>query len=558
MSTANSRGPADVARRIAATGRTVITEEWPALKILRQAGLIARAAALPEIVKIGRSSGPASIGAVLSRLHGERTALIDAEGPMTYRALGAAVNSAINGLRDLCEVPGRPTIAIMCRNGRHALIGALGAIGTGAKLVFLNTDLGAKQLAAVCQNEAVDVVIFDPEFTERLQSVHQEVIRLVTVTGSSPADSLASLVARSGAHAPARPTHSPAIVILTSGSSGTPKGALREPGGERGSLTPLAGFVEKIPLRGSDRIFVGPPMFHGWGLIVVVTGLLSGATLILEDRFNPERAVEKIVAHRCTALIAVPTMLTRLIALGPDRLAAVDRSQLRIIASGGAKLDPGLVVSILRQFGPVLHNLYGASEASFITIATPEDLIAEPSCAGCPPIGVKVAIVRDGQALPSGETGEIYARTGAQMSSYTSGETKPTLRGMIATGDTGWIDPAGRLFVSGRSDGMIVSGGENVFPEEVELALSGHPGVLDAKVVAVADPDFGQRLRAFIVASCDPPPAERDLKEHIATELSRSRVPRDLIYVDEIPRTATGKVTRQILDELEARHAPVS
>ncbi len=247
-------------------------------------------------------------------------------------------------------------------------------------------------------------------------------------------------------------------------------------------------------------------------------------------------------------------MLKRLLALGPQRLAAIDRSHLRIIASGGAKLDTALVDDVLRQFGPVLHNLYGASETSFITIATPEDLMAEPSCAGRPPIGVRLAIVRDGKSVAPGEPGEIYVSTGGQMSGYSDGQAKAMLGGLISTGDIGRLDPEGRLFVLGRADGMVVSGGENVFPEEVELALCARPDVLDAKVVPIDDPDFGQRLRAFVVPVADTSPEVAELKSYLAAELSRSRVPRDFVFVPEIPRTATGKVTQVSLDELSDRY----
>ncbi len=248
-------------------------EELPAVRIMHHAGLLVPVGAMRDLTRISRRSGVASIGASLARLHGGRTALIDAEGSLSYVELGARASSAINGLRGLLTSGQRPTVALMCRNSRHALLGMLGALGVGAKVVFLNTDLGAKQLAAVCDNERVDVIIFDPEFDDRLDLIDARVTRLVTTADSDEVVNLASLIRQNSSRTPNRPASDPALVILTSGSSGTPKGALREPGAERPSLAPLAGFVDKIPLRGSDRIYLGPPMFHGWGLIVVVVGL---------------------------------------------------------------------------------------------------------------------------------------------------------------------------------------------------------------------------------------------------------------------------------------------
>jgi fatty-acyl-CoA synthase len=143
-------------------------------------------------------------------------------------------------------------------------------------------------------------------------------------------------------------------------------------------------------------------------------------------------------------------MLRRFMDLGADQLDRIDTDRLRMIASGGAKLDTSLVLSVGERFGPVLHNLYGATEASYVTIATPEDLAAEPTTAGRPPLGVEVAIIRDGQSVPAGESGQIFVRSGSQISKYTNGTSKETLRGMLNTGDTGRIDTAGRLFVEVR------------------------------------------------------------------------------------------------------------
>jgi len=313
-----------------------------------------------------------------------------------------------------------------------------------------------------------------------------------------------------------------------------------------------AGFVSKIAVRGSDRVLMSAPAFHGWGLLATMVCLLTGATVVMDRRFKAPNSLELLIEHRCTAAMMVPTMLRRLMDQGADELSRVDRSMLRMIASGGAKLDESLVLSVQKQFGHVLHNLYGATEASYITIATPEDLAVRPTTAGRAPLGVEVAIISGGVRVPAGQSGQIYVRSGSQISKYTNGASKETLDGMLNTGDTGRIDSAGRLFVEGRSDGMIISGGENVFPEEVELALGRHRDIVDAAVVAVADADFGQRLRAFVVPRDGATITEADVKTYVGTELSRSRVPRDVFLVPELPRGAQGKVTKLTLDALVA------
>jgi fatty-acyl-CoA synthase len=275
-----------------------------------------------------------------------------------------------------------------------------------------------------------------------------------------------------------------------------------------------------------------------------------GGTVVFDGRFDAAAAVQTIADERCNVVLAVPTMLNRLMALDESELIKISKDQLRIVASGGARLDPQLVSGLQQRFGPVLHNLYGATEASYITIATPTDLLADPACAGRPPLGVDVAIVRGGEILPNSQTGDIYVRSASQVSRYTDGSTKETFRGMIKTGDTGHFDSDGRLVVEGRSDGMIVSGGENVFLEQVEMVLARSASIQDAKVVAVPDADFGQRLVAVVSPAFDGKVDIDDLRRHVANELSRACVPRQFIVVPEIPRTATGKVSKAMLDEL--------
>lgn len=356
---------------------------------------------------------------------------------------------------------------------------------------------------------------------------------------------MAQLIADASPHTPRKPAHDTEIIILTSGSSGTPRGAARA-GSTSRMMSTFAGFLQKVPLTRGDVIYLAPPAFHGWGLICTLSGLLLGATLVFDGRFRAERAVVSMHAHGATVLVAVPTMLRRLTALPDDQLTPL-AGWLRIIGSGGARLAPELVVDVQNRFGRVLHNLYGATEVSYITIATPEDLADDPTCAGSAPLGVTVAIITDGRPAAPGEVGEICVRTGAQMKSYTDGSTKESVNGLVRTGDTGYLDERGRLFIRGRADGMIVSGGENVFPEDVELTLARHPKVNDAVVFTVADKDFGERISAVVAVDDESLVSTADLKDFVATELSRSCVPRDIHLVPDIPRTATGKVTRAVL-----------
>ncbi|MGL6234794.1 MAG: AMP-binding protein [Segniliparus sp.] len=547
-------GPRGEKRGLAKAWDTVKTE-WQALRILRASGVFPPIQVVPGVLLELARSGVAGGGAVLGRLHGDRVALVDPEGSLTYRELGRQCSAAVNGLRGLVPRGDKPVIAMLTRNSRYALIGLLGSAGIGARVVMMNTDMGAKQLAEVCAREKVRLVIHDENFADRLAALDPQIAKLVAArsTRERRDDTLGSLIARASTRAPRPPRGLPEVVILTSGSTGAPKGSQRgagSGGGHRPSLAAGAGVFSKLPFRSTDSVFLAPPLFHGWGALVLGLALGLGAKLVLEPGFNAKRSVELIGEHRCTAIILVPTMIQRLLALGHDGLAAIDHSSVRMIGSGGARLDPSSVEGIRQEFGPVLYNLYGATEAAFISIATPSDLVADPECAGSPSIGVTVKVFQNDKEVPAGMVGDIYVGSALVSPQYTDGRRKEMIGDLLKTGDTGYFNEFGRLFVVGRSDGMIVSGGENVFPEEVELALLGHPQVKDAKVVPVPDDDFGQRLRAFIVPSAADSISAEDVKAFVSTELSRSRVPRDVLFVDDLPRTAMGKVTKSALDEL--------
>ena len=532
-----------------------VRTELAAVRELRRAGAMPGVRQLPQVAKLRRAAGEAAGPAIYAAIHGSRVALIDPQGPVTYSELAAMCNAVMNGLGEVLPGQDRPTVGVMCRNSRFAVIGLLSGIGLGARVVLLNTDLGAKQMAEVTAREKVDVILHDAEFAGVLELVDHGVRRYVAWTdqaeGEPAPETLDHLISSSSIELPRAPQHQSSLVILTSGSTGAPKGAPRD---GAVSMSLPAGFVSKIQIRGSDTVLMSAPAFHGWGLLATMVCLLTGATVVMDRRFRAPESLSLLVEHRCTAMMVVPTMLRRFMDLDEEQLRRIDHGRLRMIASGGAKLDSSLVLAVAERFGPVLHNLYGATEASYVTIATPDDLAAEPTTAGRPPLGVEVAIIRDGARVPTGESGQIFVRSGSQISKYTNGTSKETLNGMLNTGDTGRLDAAGRLFVEGRSDGMIISGGENVFPEEVELALGKHPDIVDAAVVAVPDQDFGQRLRAFVVPRDGADVAAADVKTYIGTELSRSRVPRDVIVVPDLPRGAQGKITKTTLDALAQEH----
>ena len=336
-------------------------------------------------------------------------------------------------------------------------------------------------------------------------------------------------------------------MILTSGTTGTPKGARR---GKQPGLAEMTALLEKIPYRSGETTVISAPLFHSWGFANMTIQIALGNTMVLRRRFNPAQSVEDVNRYDATGLVVVPVMLKRMLEL-PENQKAIAPGTLRIIALSGSAFPADLAMAAADAYGEVCHNLYGSTEVAWATIATPADLKAAPGCAGRPPRGVAVTLVNDeGVEVPQGERGRIFVGNDMLFEGYTGGGGKEVLEGMMSTGDVGYFDEGGRLFVEGRDDDMIVSGGENVFPEEVEDCINSHPAVLEAAVVGVPDEEFGQRLRAAVTLAPGQAVTADELSAHVRDQLARYKVPREILFLDELPRTATGKILRRKIAEL--------
>jgi fatty-acyl-CoA synthase len=338
--------------------------------------------------------------------------------------------------------------------------------------------------------------------------------------------------------------------MLTSGTTGTPKGAPRE---QPSSLAPLGAVLSKVPLRAGEPAYIAAPMFHALGFATTLLAVGMGSAVVCRRRFDPAQALDGVAEEGCAALVVVPVMLQRILALGAGEIGGRNLSALRIIFSSGSQLEADVVHRATEAFGDVLYNLYGSTEVAVATIATPADLRAAPGCAGRPPMGTTVRLYdEDGRRVSgAGITGRIFVGNGFEFSGYTDGRTKQVIDGLMSSGDVGHFDEDGRLFIDGRDDEMIVSGGENVFPHEIEDLLLRHPEVEDVAVIGVADESFGQRLRAFVVTAPDSQLDADAIRAHVKENLARYKVPRDVAFVGELPRNPSGKVLKRELAQLE-------
>ncbi len=485
------------------------------------------------------------------RPHG--TALIDERGSLTWSELEARCQALAVGLAGLDRRSSEPigTIAILCRNHRGFVEALVAASLLGADTLLLNTSFAGPQLADVVEREGVDLLIYDDEFSGVVAAADELArppvrIRAWADDGVESDEPLVDdLVRRYLGEQPARSERQGRIVLLTSGTTGAPKGARRPGGGDVGTLVAM---LDRIPWRAERTVVVAAPMFHAWGFGQLLIAASMTCTIVTRRRFDPEATLKMVADYRATGLAVVPVMIERILDLPPETRQRYDTSSLRFVTASGSRMRPDAVVSFMDEFGDVVYNSYNATEAGMIATATPADLRCAPDTAGRPCAGTDVIILdADGAEVERGEVGTIYVRNNSQFDGYTSGDTKAFHEGFMSSGDVGRLDETGRLYVVGRDDEMIVSGGENVYPLEVEQTLGAHPDVREAAVIGVDDHQFGQRLSAFVVLNADGSVTVDQLKAHVKEHLASYKVPREVTLLDELPRNSTGKVMKREL-----------
>jgi acyl-CoA synthetase (AMP-forming)/AMP-acid ligase II len=477
----------------------------------------------------------------------ERVAIVDERGTLTFAEVNARTNALARALA-AAGVGEQDGVAIMCRNHRGFIEATVACSKLGASVLYLNTAFAGPQIADVLAREAPVALIYDEEFAELVRAGADGMRRFVSWSdpGGSAGDPLVEeLIAHGDASPLSPPEEKGRVVILTSGTTGTPKGAKRK---QPDSMEPAAALFSKIPLKARETTVIAAPMFHSWGYAHFTLALPLASTVVLRRRFDPEATLADVARYRASALAVVPVMLQRILELPRETIARYDVRALRVVAASGSVLPGELASRVMDAFGDVLYNLYGSTEVAWATIATPKDLRAAPGTAGRPPLGTVVKLLDgEGREVPRGERGRIFAANEMVFDGYTGGGGKEIVRGLMSTGDMGHIDAAGRLFVDGRDDEMIVSGGENVFPREVEDLLARHAQIEEAAVIGVPDDKFGQRLKAFVVAREQANLSEEAIKEYVKQNLARYKVPREVVFLEALPRNATGKVLKREL-----------
>jgi acyl-CoA synthetase (AMP-forming)/AMP-acid ligase II len=523
--------------------------------VLVQTGIL-RPLRPDKAVRIGErylrwGASPALGSAACAISQPDEVAVIDEAGQLTWAQTHRRSNALARALRNegIGEGGG---VAVMCRNHRYFIEATTACSKLGAVALYLNTAFAGPQLADVVERERPAALIYDDEFTDLLSGIPSSLRRYVAweEEGAMRTDESATvekLISSAPGDDLDPPKEHGRFIILTSGTTGTPKGAQR---GEPEGLGAVAALLAKIPRRHRETAMIAAPLFHSWGFLHFILSLPLAATMVLRPRFDPEDTLRATAEHRARTLVVVPVMMQRILELPPEVRRRYDLSHLEVTAASGSALPGELANKWMDEFGDNLYNLYGSTEVSWASIATPEDMRQAPGTAGRPPRGTVIRVVdEEGNDVPGGETGRLFIGNQMAFEGYTGGGDKEHLGDLLASGDVGHFDPEGRLFIDGRDDEMIVSGGENVFPREVEDLLSDHEAVVEAAALGVDDEEFGQRLRAFVVTREGSEVSEGELKGYVKANLARFKVPREIVFVDELPRNATGKVLKRELAE---------
>jgi acyl-CoA synthetase (AMP-forming)/AMP-acid ligase II len=479
-------------------------------------------------------------------------AVQDEAGSRTFAELDQRARAIVRGLTANGIGP-EDTLAVLGRNSVAFVEALVATSRLGSDALLLNTFLSPPQARQVLLRERPRIVFADPELLPLLERTPDDTL-VVTLRPNCPNQTgqnwrtgqltLEDLAA-TGGQDPRPSGRRGRLVVLTSGTTGTPKGARRP---APSSLSPAASILSRLRLTTGDTLMIAPPLFHTWGLGLLQIAPALTSTVVLRERADPEIVLAAVDRSRCTALAAVPVILERILHLPEEVRAKYDTSCLRVVAASGSALTREVTARFQDVFGDILYNIYGSTEISWATIATPEDLREAAGTAGKPPLGTRLEIVDDqGNLMPRGEIGRIFVGNELLFEGYTCGATREVRHGLMATGDRGYLDEQGRLMVVGREDDLVISGAEKIYPLEVEEAILSLSGVREVAVIGLPDVEMGQRLVAYIVCADGARLTTEQVKDHVRQRLARYAVPKEVGFLGQLPRNATGKIVPRLL-----------
>lgn len=479
--------------------------------------------------------------------------IADENRRFTFGEFNQRVNRIANGLRGMGLKKGEK-IAVLARNSIEymELFHACAKIGTC--IVTLNFWLRPNELVTLVNHSDAVMIVLGEEYQEDLWGIRNKLLSLrrdgVIVMGKSEKQDWESyekilLAGSNGEPDVEVDWGDPYWMLYTSGTTGDPKGVIRSH--KRTALCSWYTLLE-FGLGRKDYFLAVSPFFHGVTFFPLMVLQMGGSVFVMNE-FNADKIMEIIEKENNTGSFMVPTMLGMII--NSAYVKKADLSSLRILVTGGAPLPTELKEKVIQMIGPIVYEFYGASESGFLTVLHPEDQLRKTRCCGQPCFGAEVEVRdEDGRALPPGKVGELFSRCEGRFDEYYKNPamTEEALKGeWFSAGDLGMSDEENYFYIVDRKTDMIISGGENIYPREIEDILRFHPSVDDCAIFGIPDKEWGEAVKAMIVLKVGHYASEEEIINFCSKHLGGFKRPKFVEFVDDLPKTASGKVMKRVL-----------
>jgi long-chain acyl-CoA synthetase len=439
-------------------------------------------------------------------------------------------------------------VALMLRNEPAFFEALLACRRLGAYHCPINWHFKADEAGFILRDSAAKLLVVDPELLPQVEAGIPPSVKVIVADREWPAwrDSHAPWTG------PARVARS--NMSYTSGTTGRPKGVRRAPPSAEQVESARELFRVVLGIEPGMKSLVSAPLYHSAPVVYGVHAVLNGALLVLEPRFDAERTLALIERHRLTHAYLVPTMYVRLLRLPPETRKRYDVSSMRFVASTGSPCAPEVKRAMIDWWGPVITESYASSETGLVTfIDSPASLVRPGSAGRALPSG-RIRILDDGgREMPAGEIGAIYMRHPAYPDFTYNND--PSARealerdGLWSVGDMGYLDDAGYLFIADRKSDMVISGGVNIYPAEIEAVLTGMPGVADCAVFGIPDAEFGEALAVAVQPGPEKKFTEKEIQDYLRERIAGYKVPRTVTFHASLPREDSGKIFKRLLRE---------
>lgn len=533
-----------------------------AVRVSRQTGLTSSiswsgARTAVELLLAGEKIGPSTLHTLHAANFPGQTALVDGERRVTYGELEKRVNQAAHAFLAMGVKPG-DRVALMMKNGIPFIEATYGLFRIRASAVNASYHLKPRELAYILDHSGSHALVFGADQADVALEVrgHVKAPAENFVVAGDPvggARGWAECLRDQPTTRPAKASRdaNPMNFVYTSGTTGSPKGAVRDMA--KTGMSIINRILEGLPFRHGDRHLIACPLYHSGAqaFLHLLSGL--GAEIHLLEAFDAEQTLKTLSESRIHHAFLVPTMAQRILNLPAATLERYRPRDLTGLVFGAAPFPAELRKRVTAYFGEVAYDFYGSTETGWVTLAKPEDIRRHPDSVGKVIAGNDVRVLDDARnVLPPGSVGELFVRNSMSIEHY-HGDPEATAKSrhgeFFSVGDLARVDSEGYVFLAGRKVDMVISGGVNLYPVEIEDVLRQHPAVEDCAIIGVPDVDWGEALVAYVVKRAGQKVTANQLLEHCASELARYKKPKAVCFIDALPRNPTGKVLKRDLRE---------